>query len=441
MDLKDKKVVIAGSFLTIEKQADGKAMLEKLGAKVTGSVSSKTDYLLLGLDGGAKATKAEELGTAIISELDVLEAAKKVNREGVETGAKMPLDHSLRSVFDWDELHDTRIFAIDGHEVVYGARSAQAIMGFTGPSALEELLGKKSLEKIEGICVGSGYGNSKCNNYAKLLIQHAGKLKNLKYLAFETMRGEVNVNDILDAFPLLEGLYVLRSDIESSGPIRHAELKEFHALGASATVGELLSTSSFPKLTHIQVYNLSKQLVEEVSKLDGLRHFGYEEAVNKEQDMACLSGLTVRSTVESFALADLGVNELETLSGFTWWSQLKHLHLSDCTINGKVKFLKADALPNLEYVSFGVSSTKRLIGALSSIKFAPYVGFGFPSCSMGASEALALRTLALSKQSRFLNISHNHLTSDKQLNLCNAMPCPVEVKNQQQVPMEYDSWE
>jgi DNA ligase (NAD+) len=45
-----------------------KALIESKGGKVTGSVSAKTDFLLVGEGGGSKRDKAEKLGVAIIDE-------------------------------------------------------------------------------------------------------------------------------------------------------------------------------------------------------------------------------------------------------------------------------------------------------------------------------------------------------------------------------------
>ena len=43
-------------------------MAEKLGARVTDSVSKKTDLVVIGADAGSKARKAAELGVATLTE-------------------------------------------------------------------------------------------------------------------------------------------------------------------------------------------------------------------------------------------------------------------------------------------------------------------------------------------------------------------------------------
>lgn len=66
-----KTVVFTG---TLEKmtRAEAKAKALSLGAKVAGSVSKSTDYVVMGADAGSKAKKAQELGVTILNEDEFL---------------------------------------------------------------------------------------------------------------------------------------------------------------------------------------------------------------------------------------------------------------------------------------------------------------------------------------------------------------------------------
>jgi len=62
-----RTVVFTGTLERVTR-AEAKARAEALGAKVAGSVSKKTDYVVVGADAGSKARKAADLGVAMLNE-------------------------------------------------------------------------------------------------------------------------------------------------------------------------------------------------------------------------------------------------------------------------------------------------------------------------------------------------------------------------------------
>jgi DNA ligase (NAD+) len=69
--LAGKTVVLTGTLPTLSRD-DAKAMLEAAGAKVSGSVSKKTSFVVAGAEAGSKLDKARELGVEILDEADML---------------------------------------------------------------------------------------------------------------------------------------------------------------------------------------------------------------------------------------------------------------------------------------------------------------------------------------------------------------------------------
>ena len=75
---KDKTVVLTGT-LTQMGRNEAKALLQQLGAKVSGSVSSKTDFIIAGDAAGSKLAKAQELNIPVLTEEEFLEQVNILN--------------------------------------------------------------------------------------------------------------------------------------------------------------------------------------------------------------------------------------------------------------------------------------------------------------------------------------------------------------------------
>jgi DNA ligase (NAD+) len=69
-----RTVVFTGTLETMSRD-EAEAQAERLGAKVTKSVSKKTDFVVVGADAGSKATKAAELGVKMLTEAEWREMA------------------------------------------------------------------------------------------------------------------------------------------------------------------------------------------------------------------------------------------------------------------------------------------------------------------------------------------------------------------------------
>jgi DNA ligase (NAD+) len=73
--LSGKTFVLTGTLPTL-KRDEAKELIEKAGGKVTNSVSSKTDYVVVGEEAGSKLEKAQSLGITQLSEAQLLELLK-----------------------------------------------------------------------------------------------------------------------------------------------------------------------------------------------------------------------------------------------------------------------------------------------------------------------------------------------------------------------------
>ncbi|MBW6397960.1 NAD-dependent DNA ligase LigA [Roseomonas sp. HJA6] len=69
-----KTLVFTGTLETLTRD-EAEAQAERLGAKVTKSVSKKTDFVIVGADAGSKAAKAAELGIRVLSEAEYRDMA------------------------------------------------------------------------------------------------------------------------------------------------------------------------------------------------------------------------------------------------------------------------------------------------------------------------------------------------------------------------------
>jgi DNA ligase (NAD+) len=68
-EISGKKIVLTGTLAKYGRD-DAREILERLGARVQGSVSSKTDIVIAGADAGSKLARANELGITVWDESD-----------------------------------------------------------------------------------------------------------------------------------------------------------------------------------------------------------------------------------------------------------------------------------------------------------------------------------------------------------------------------------
>jgi DNA ligase (NAD+) len=73
--LAGKTFVLTGTLPDLNRE-QAKELIEAQGGKVSGSVSSKTDYVVAGSEAGSKLAKAKELGITVLDEAGLLQLLK-----------------------------------------------------------------------------------------------------------------------------------------------------------------------------------------------------------------------------------------------------------------------------------------------------------------------------------------------------------------------------
>lgn len=81
--------VVTGTLSTLSR-GEAKAFIEAHGGRVTGTVTGKTDYLVVGEDAGSKLVKARELGVAELSEADLLALPAQRSAGAAEDSSPAP---------------------------------------------------------------------------------------------------------------------------------------------------------------------------------------------------------------------------------------------------------------------------------------------------------------------------------------------------------------
>lgn len=85
LPLAGKTIVLTGTLPTLSRE-DAKEMLEAAGAKVAGSVSKKTDYVVAGAEAGSKLEKAQALGVPVLDEDGMLKLLADAGAEAPDNG-------------------------------------------------------------------------------------------------------------------------------------------------------------------------------------------------------------------------------------------------------------------------------------------------------------------------------------------------------------------
>src|SRR5262249_61996963 len=89
-------LVLTGTLQSLTRDA-AREQIERLGGRVTSSVSKKTSYVVVGEAAGSKADDARRLGVAILDEARLLELLQRRGARGGSQGEKA-MDRRLRKL-------------------------------------------------------------------------------------------------------------------------------------------------------------------------------------------------------------------------------------------------------------------------------------------------------------------------------------------------------
>ena len=148
MDLNGKTVVVTGTFAGLSR-AQAESGLTGLGAKVTGSVSKKTDYVFVGADAGSKLAKAQELGIPVVSEGELMKLLS-ATKPAAATSAPTSADTGKKSA-------EKKAVKGDAREAAAPSSSAKSVPSLAGKTVVVTgKFVKLSRKDIEGILAASG---------------------------------------------------------------------------------------------------------------------------------------------------------------------------------------------------------------------------------------------------------------------------------------------
>jgi DNA ligase (NAD+) len=72
-----KSIIFTGSLINMSR-SEAKKKAEDLGLKVVGSISSKTDFVVAGIDAGSKLKKANELGLKVLNQEEWFKMSEEI---------------------------------------------------------------------------------------------------------------------------------------------------------------------------------------------------------------------------------------------------------------------------------------------------------------------------------------------------------------------------